>query len=119
MTAPLYKYGVFGDEANCLDPLAQLSVYVPPLLAYTGKPFRLPFFVNRSDQALEYRWIVTGAPRGSGAVVNNPMGQPQVNLSGEVEKIAEKLGIKHVSISITHTANFAIASAVALAQEER
>lgn len=51
-------------------------------------------------------------------VVNNPMGQPEVTLTGEVKKIAEKLGISHVSISITHTANFAIASAVALAQKE-
>jgi len=49
-------------------------------------------------------------------IVNNPSGQPEVNLSGEVEKIAARLGIKHISVSITHTANFAIASAVALAQ---
>jgi holo-[acyl-carrier protein] synthase len=48
-------------------------------------------------------------------VVNNAVGQPEVGLSGEVEKIAAKLGIKHISVSITHTANFAIASAVALA----
>jgi holo-[acyl-carrier protein] synthase len=47
-------------------------------------------------------------------IVNNPSGPPKVNLSGEVKKIADKLGIKHISISITHTANFAIASAVAL-----
>ncbi|MBW7988440.1 MAG: holo-[acyl-carrier-protein] synthase [Planctomycetes bacterium] len=47
-------------------------------------------------------------------VINNSSGQPEVTLSGEVEKIAGKLGIKHISISITHTANFAIASAVAL-----
>ncbi len=47
-------------------------------------------------------------------IVNNPAGQPQVNLSGEVKKISDKLGIKHISVSITHTANFAIASAVAL-----
>jgi len=51
-------------------------------------------------------------------IVNNPAGQPQVNLSGEVEKIAEKLGIKHISVSITHTANFAIASAVAMAEKK-
>jgi len=50
-------------------------------------------------------------------VVNNPVGQPEVTLSGEVEKIAEKLCIKHISVSITHTANFAIASAVALAEK--
>lgn len=51
-------------------------------------------------------------------IVNSPSGQPVVTLSGEVEKIAEKLGIKHISISITHTANFAIASAVALAESD-
>jgi len=49
-------------------------------------------------------------------VINNISGQPEVTLSGEVEKIAGKLGIKHISVSITHTANFAIASAVALTQ---
>ncbi len=50
-------------------------------------------------------------------VINNSSGQPEVTLGGEVEKIAGKLGIKHISISITHTANFAIASAVALAEK--
>jgi holo-[acyl-carrier protein] synthase len=49
-------------------------------------------------------------------VINNASGQPEVTLGGEVRKIADKLGIKHISVSITHTANFAIASAVALAQ---
>ena len=52
-------------------------------------------------------------------VVNNPAGQPEVTLDGKVKKIAGKLGIKHISVSITHTANFAIASAVALAEEKR
>ncbi len=49
-------------------------------------------------------------------IINNSSGQPEVTLDGEVKKIAGKLGIKHISISITHTANFAIASAVALTQ---
>ncbi len=49
-------------------------------------------------------------------IANNPSGQPQVTLSGEVKKLADKLGIEHISVSITHTANFAIASAVALVQ---
>jgi holo-[acyl-carrier protein] synthase len=49
-------------------------------------------------------------------VVNNPAGQPEVVLCGEVKKIADKLGIKHISVSITHTANFAIASAIALTE---
>lgn len=51
-------------------------------------------------------------------VANNPAGRPEVRLSGEVKEIAEKLGIRQISISITHTANFAIASAVALAQSD-
>jgi len=50
-------------------------------------------------------------------VVNNAAGQPGVTLSGEVKKVAEGLGIKHVSVSITHTANFVIASAVAIAEK--
>ena len=50
-------------------------------------------------------------------VINNPAGQPEVTLDGEVKKLAEELGIKHISVSITHTANFAIASAVALANK--
>ena len=49
-------------------------------------------------------------------IINNSAGQPGITLDGEVKKIAEKLGIKHISVSITHTANFAIASAVALTQ---
>ncbi len=49
-------------------------------------------------------------------IVNNSAGQPEVALAGEVKKIADKLGIAQISVSITHTANFAIASAVALAK---
>ncbi len=49
-------------------------------------------------------------------VINNDVGQPKVGLDGEVKKIADELGIKHVSVSITHTANFVIASAVAIAE---
>ena len=51
-------------------------------------------------------------------VVNNKAGQPEVSLCGEVKKIAERLGIRNISVSITHTANFAIASAVALAESD-
>ena len=47
-------------------------------------------------------------------IINNAAGQPEVTVRGEVGKIAAKLGIEHISVSITHTANFAIASAVAL-----
>ena len=51
-------------------------------------------------------------------VVNNSAGQPEVTITGEVERIAKKLGITQISVSITHTANFAIASAIALADAD-
>ncbi len=49
-------------------------------------------------------------------IINNAVGQPEVTIVGEVKRIADELGIEHISVSITHTANFAIASAVALAK---
>ncbi len=52
-------------------------------------------------------------------IINNAAGQPQVTLDGEVKRIADELGIDHISVSITHTANFAIASAVALTKNDR
>lgn len=51
-------------------------------------------------------------------VVNNHFGQPIVNLRGEVERLAEEQGIEQLTISITHTADFAIASVVALREVE-
>ena len=50
-------------------------------------------------------------------IVNNPAGSPEVSISGEVEKLADELGIKYISVSITHTVDFAIASAVAIAEK--
>jgi holo-[acyl-carrier protein] synthase len=49
-------------------------------------------------------------------VTNNEAGRPEVSLSGEVKAIADRLKIRHISLSITHTADFAIASAVALVE---
>jgi len=47
-------------------------------------------------------------------VVNNPLGRPIVNISGKIKELADEKGIEQITLSITHTANFAIASAVAL-----
>jgi holo-[acyl-carrier protein] synthase len=51
-------------------------------------------------------------------VVNNALGQPIVNISGEVKRIADEQGIEQITLSITHTADFAIASVVALREVE-
>lgn len=50
-------------------------------------------------------------------ITNNTMGQPVVEFSGEVKRLARECRIEQVALSITHTANFAIASAVALAEK--
>lgn len=47
-------------------------------------------------------------------VINNPLGQPEVHLHGQVQQIAEQMGIGDIALSITHTADYAIASAVAI-----
>ena len=47
-------------------------------------------------------------------VVNDSTGQPCVSVSGEVARIADQAQIEQITLSITHTSNFAIASAVAL-----
>ncbi|MFA5422278.1 MAG: holo-ACP synthase [Phycisphaerae bacterium] len=52
-------------------------------------------------------------------IINNEMGQPLVNISGQVKEIADKMGISEISVSITHTANFAIASAAAICETEK
>lgn len=49
-------------------------------------------------------------------VVNNELGQPIVTVSGEVKRLADELGIEQITVSITHTANFVMASAVAIAR---
>lgn len=47
-------------------------------------------------------------------IVNDPLGQPIVEITGEVKRIADEAQIEQLTLSITHTANFAIASVVAL-----
>jgi len=55
----------------------------------------------------------TGASRGvtwtSIEVANAPGGRPILRLAGKTFEIAEKLGVKRISLSITHTATTALA----------
>jgi holo-[acyl-carrier protein] synthase len=45
-------------------------------------------------------------------VVREPGGRPTISLKGEAKKIAERLGVKNISISISHTAQQAIAQVI-------
>ena len=45
-------------------------------------------------------------------VVREAGGRPSIALGGEAKKIADRLGVKRISLSITHTATQALAQAI-------
>lgn len=45
-------------------------------------------------------------------IFNDPSGQPLATLTGESAEICRKRGIGHIFISISHTAHYAVASAI-------
>jgi len=45
-------------------------------------------------------------------VVRERGGRPGISLKGEAKKIADALGVKHIALSITHTADQAIAHVI-------
>ena len=46
--------------------------------------------------------------------INDAAGKPTVSLTGHIGRIAREMGIDQISVSITHTSNLAVASAIAL-----
>ncbi len=42
-------------------------------------------------------------------VVNAPSGRPSLRLTGKAEQIAQRMGVKRISLSLTHTATLAFA----------
>lgn len=50
-------------------------------------------------------------------VTNDEWGQPHVTLTGECAKVAADRGIVHILLSISHTDNYATATAIGLSQE--
>jgi holo-[acyl-carrier protein] synthase len=49
-------------------------------------------------------------------ITNNSSGQPGVQLSGECRRVADQLGITEILVSITHTENYAAATALGLGE---
>ena len=47
------------------------------------------------------------------AVVMDAMGAPRISLSGKSLQISKRLGIRNIHISLSHTADYAVAQAVA------
>ena len=97
-------------------------VFTPAEQAYAG---RYPNHVERlagrfAAKEAVFKLIGTGWSQGTAwtdiEVVNDPSGKPRVNLTGETQRIAAQMGIAEISISVTHAADLAIASVVALAK---
>ena len=49
-------------------------------------------------------------------IANNDLGKPEIVLSGESALIAERMGVAQVLVSISHTREHAVASAIALGE---
>ena len=45
-------------------------------------------------------------------VTNAPSGKPTLNLAGASRQFADRLGVKHISLSITHSGNLAFAQVI-------
>jgi hypothetical protein len=86
-----YCYVVLGDQANCLDPAAPLTVYSPAMLTRTGQPVRLRLFANRESQAFTYRWSLISAPSGSQALMHNPRGTTALSTPYEYRYLDDKV----------------------------
>jgi holo-[acyl-carrier protein] synthase len=49
-------------------------------------------------------------------ITNDSAGQPSVALTGESQRVAGRLGITRILVSITHTENYAAASALGIGE---
>ena len=49
-------------------------------------------------------------------IANDDLGKPEIVLSGESGLVAERMGVRRVLISISHTREHAVASAIALGE---
>jgi len=50
-------------------------------------------------------------------VTNDPMGKPEVLLSGRCQELADRMGLDRILISITHVERHAVASAIGCGRE--
>ncbi|NIA07569.1 MAG: holo-ACP synthase [Actinobacteria bacterium] len=50
-------------------------------------------------------------------IANDDLGKPEISLSGESADVAKKTGVSQVLVSISHTREHAVASAIAMGEE--
>ncbi len=96
----------------------QSRIYTPREIAYCER------FKNRAERyAARFaakeagmKALGTGWRRGIRwvdlEVVRQPGGRPTLVFSGEAARIAERMGVRHVALSLTHTAGQALAQVI-------
>jgi len=93
-------------------------IYTPGEIAYVErKANRFERYAGRfAAKEAGMKAIGTGWKRGvrwqDFEVANLPSGRPTLRLHGEAAKIAERLGVKSVQLSITHTAELGMAHVI-------
>ena len=93
-------------------------IYTPAEIAYVErKANRFERYAGRfAAKEAGMKAIGTGWRRGvrwqDFEVTNLPSGRPTLQLHGEAARIAERLGVKLISLSITHTAELGMAHVI-------
>ena len=93
-------------------------VYTPAEIAYAeSKANRCERYAARfAAKEAGMKALGTGWRNGLGwrdlEVANLPSGRPTLRLHGKAREIAERLGVRAISLSITHTAQQAMASVI-------
>ncbi|MDQ2898571.1 MAG: holo-[acyl-carrier-protein] synthase [Acidobacteriota bacterium] len=93
-------------------------IYTPDEISYVEKKAnRFERYAGRfAAKEAGMKAIGTGWKRGvtwrDFEVANLPSGRPTLRLSGEAAKVAERMGVKTISLSITHTARLGMAHVI-------
>ena len=93
-------------------------VYTPSEIAYCEKHRnRAERFAGRfAAKEAAMKALGTGWTNGVRwvdiEVVREPSGKPTLKLSGASQEIANRLGVKHIALTITHTGNTALAQVI-------
>ncbi|MDQ6704530.1 MAG: holo-[acyl-carrier-protein] synthase [Acidobacteriota bacterium] len=93
-------------------------IYTPAEISYVeNKANRFERYAGRfAAKEAGMKAIGTGWKRGvtwhDFEVANLLSGRPTLRLSGEAAKVAERLGVKTISLSITHTARLGMAHVI-------